>query len=103
MFHWYTMTELSRFLSQRELTQWQAAPAEGRDASWISVSAHNPKTLARQSWLLPKTPTPPVLRSGQADIEALPDAWRITARSGQDLRFEYVQTASNTLESRHAQ
>ncbi|WP_146176603.1 polysaccharide deacetylase family protein [Chromobacterium sp. Panama] len=103
VFHWYTMTQLSRFLSQRELTQWQVAPAEGRDASWVSVSAHNPGSLARQSWLLPKSSARPVLRSGKAEIEALPDAWRVSAQSGQDLRFDYLQTTSDTTETRHAQ
>lgn len=94
VFRWYTMTQLARFLSQREQTAWQIAPAAGKKASWVSIDARNPTSLERQSWLLPKTAARPVLLIGAANIEALPDAWRVTAKAGKNLRFEYLQPGS---------
>nr|WP_199067205.1 hypothetical protein [Chromobacterium sp. ASV5] len=91
VFRWYTMTQLARFLSQREQTTWQVGPAPGKDPSWVRVEARNPTSLARQSWLLPKCRLQPTLISGSAHIEALPDAWRVTAGEGKELRFEYMQ------------
>lgn len=101
VFRWYTMTQLARFLTQREQTVWQVLPVAGAKQPWITVNAHNPASLQHQSWLLPKTKARPVLLSGVASIEDLPDAWRITARSGKDLRFEYLQPTSTAQGAGH--
>jgi peptidoglycan/xylan/chitin deacetylase (PgdA/CDA1 family) len=49
-FRWYTMTELSGFLSQRETVRWTLVR---NSAGKVRLSASDPKTLAHQTWVFP--------------------------------------------------
>ena len=97
-FRWYTMTGLARFLSQRELTSWQIRPLGAQAGGHYRLQAHNPQSLAEQSWLLPKDSVTgrPLLTGGDARLEETPQGWRITARSGKDLQIDYLPPTGNS-------
>lgn len=97
-FRWYTMTRLARFLSQRELTSWQIRPLDDKDGGRLRIRAHNPQSLATQSWLLPKSSVMgrPQIAAGSGRVDETPTAWRITAQSGKDLQIDYLPPTGNS-------
>jgi peptidoglycan/xylan/chitin deacetylase (PgdA/CDA1 family) len=50
-FSWYTMTELARFLDQRESVEWTLLRNSGDK---VTLRASHPKSLAHQSWAFPQ-------------------------------------------------
>lgn len=84
-FRWYTMTDMARFLNDRELVQWQVeGQAEGKQ---VFVATH-PTSLARQTWLLPKeTYSRPEPREGKLAVREEADYWAVTAADGTKIVF----------------
>jgi hypothetical protein len=50
-FRWYTMTELARFLNQRELVHWTS---RGTSEGKVLLAASHPRTLADETWIFPE-------------------------------------------------
>lgn len=84
-FRWYTMTDMARFLNDRELVQWRVeGQAEGKQ---VFVATH-PTSLARQTWLLPKeTYSRPEPREGKLAVREEADYWAVTAADGTKIVF----------------
>jgi len=84
-FRWYTMTDMARFLNDRDLVQWQVeGRAEGRQ---VFVATH-PVNLARQTWLLPKQSySRPEPREGKLAVREDAEYWVVTAADGIKIAF----------------
>jgi len=84
-FRWYTMTDMARFLNDRDLVQWQVeGRAEGRQ---VFVATH-PVNLARQTWLLPKQSySRPEPREGKLAVQEDAEYWVVTAADGIKIAF----------------
>ncbi|MBI3772787.1 MAG: hypothetical protein HY272_08835 [Gammaproteobacteria bacterium] len=84
-FEWYTMTDLSNFLTSRRQVSWHVVEdAYGR----IKFVATHPESLAKQTWLLPKNSYgKPYIQKGKAKVEEGDKNWVVIARSGRELQF----------------
>ncbi len=84
-FRWYTMTQLARFLENRNQVRWRTTERKGL----LTVEARHPHNLAHLAWQLPaKRYEKPRVLTGDAKINENLDDWIITAQSGATLTFE---------------
>lgn len=84
-FHWYVMSDLARFLNDRERVAWTVASRRG---DRIFTASH-PQNLAHQTWILPKPAYGrPRVVLGNADVSEDRHQWLVTARGGRELQFE---------------
>ncbi|MBR0778622.1 polysaccharide deacetylase family protein [Bradyrhizobium diazoefficiens] len=82
-FRWYTMAELSRFLSRREETQWSISRRDGND---LFLKAENSNSLRDMTWLVPAHHfIEPRLIEGTAEITLEGSDWKIKATDGKTL------------------
>ncbi|OGI42387.1 MAG: hypothetical protein A2150_04675 [Candidatus Muproteobacteria bacterium RBG_16_64_11] len=89
-FRWYTMTDMARFLNDREQVQWHI---EGQAEGEQQFFATHPVNLARQTWLLPKQSySRPEPRAGKLAVREAADYWAVTAAEGTDIAFSARRT-----------
>ncbi|MBI5612152.1 MAG: hypothetical protein HY942_03650 [Gammaproteobacteria bacterium] len=89
-FRWYTMTDMARFLNDREQVQWRI---EGQAEGEQQFLATHPVNLARQTWLLPKQSySRPEPRAGKLAVREATDYWAVTAAEGTDIAFSARRT-----------
>lgn len=85
-FQWYTMAELGQFQNSRLKTKWDITALSGGN---FRFEASHPLSLAKMSWLLPKTSykNKPVIIAGQGTINSDKDNWIVTAAEGKIIKF----------------
>ena len=83
-FRWYTMTEISKFLTSRLKTQWDFKSNNGIDY----FSASHPVNLNTFTWLLPDDIyEKPIITVGNARIIKRNKQWNIISGKGKQLKF----------------
>ena len=89
-FHWYTMTQLARFLDGRKQVRWRTAEKDGL----LTVEASHPRSLAHLAWQLPgRRFAEPRVLGGDAKVAANNGDWLVTAQSGMNLKFQARELA----------
>lgn len=84
-FSWYTMTDIARFLSEREKVKWKITRPSPDD---IIIEVSHPDSLARQSWRLAADHyTRPTIIRGNADVLRDGNAWLVRVRGEKNLVF----------------
>ena len=84
-FHWYTMTELARFLNSRKQVSWTTSDNSGQ----ITIAATHPQSLAHATWRIPANRfSEPIVVSGSAHVVRDSDAWMVVAGEGKELQFQ---------------
>lgn len=87
-FRWYTMTDLARFLNQRESVRWSVS---GKTGGRVLLAASHPHTLAHQTWIFPEQSYRDVhVVEGKATIRIEDSMILIAAGNCQGLRVELV-------------
>jgi hypothetical protein len=82
-FRWYTMAELSRFLSRRDETQWSTSRRGGND---LFLTADNSNSLRDMTWLVPANHSiEPRVIEGTAKLTLEGSNWMIKATDGNHL------------------
>jgi hypothetical protein len=86
-FRWYTMTELARFLSQRDAVRWTLLRTDGGK---VSLRASHPQTLAHQTWAFPQEYYGNArVVEGQAKVRVQDGMIFVVAGDGPQLRVEF--------------
>lgn len=84
-FKWYTIADIDNFMTARSKVVWNESVS---GAGVRQFSATHPTSLARMSWLFPKTAfAKPVVTSGAATVSDGGDNWLVVATSGKTLNF----------------
>ncbi len=84
-FEWYTMTELAKFMTNRDQVSWQVT----EDRSGLhSFKADHPVSLKDQAWILPKCSYGhPKVVFGKAKVSEDKLNWIVTAEEATSLQF----------------
>lgn len=83
-FRWYTMTEMSKFLTTRSKVQWDFKI----DSEQHTFTAKHPVDLNTYTWLLStECYNKPIITEGKANIVKRNNQWSIIAGKGQKLIF----------------
>ena len=89
-FQWYTMTDLARFLDDREKVTWKV---DRENETRVFTAAH-PVNLSRQTWILSKAVyRRPAVINGNAEVSEDRHAWFVVAKSGKQLKFKSESSA----------
>jgi hypothetical protein len=87
-FKWYTMTDLSRFMTKRKQVTWKTALQA--DGSLLFQASH-PTDLTGQTWILPKAsfsqPVPAASYIDKVTIGQNSANWLVITKSGSSLSF----------------
>jgi hypothetical protein len=87
-FRWYTMTELAKFLNQREAVQWTLLRTS---ADRVTLHASHPTTLAHETWMFPQERyTNARVVKGKATIRIQDGLVLIAAVDGRELSVELM-------------
>ncbi|MEC5218441.1 hypothetical protein RCH09_003412 [Actimicrobium sp. GrIS 1.19] len=85
-FSWYTIADMSAFMTTRSKIKWTEAIAANGNCQF---AASHPTSLARLSWIFPKSAfAKPVITAGSANVSDGGDGnWLVVATSGTTLNF----------------
>ena len=84
LFHWYTMTEIAKFLTSRSRVHWDFKSENGVDV----FTASHPGNLNKFTWLLPSDVyAKPSVTGGKAAVIKRNQQWNIIAGTGKKLTF----------------
>lgn len=87
-FRWYTMTDLARFLAERNEVSWRIDTLTN---GYRQFEASHPRSLAGQTWILPRASfEKPGVNQGKATVKGDDKNWIVTAESGTVLRFSMM-------------
>jgi peptidoglycan/xylan/chitin deacetylase (PgdA/CDA1 family) len=102
-FRWYTMTELARFLNERDAVRWTLVPSPGK----VTLRASHPKTLAHETWAFPEEYYGDArVVDGNASVRVEDGLLLVTAGDDRHLSVEFTlrkepgQPAAETSEAR---
>ncbi len=86
-FRWYTMTELARFLNEREAVRWTLVRSPGK----VTLRATHPKTLAHETWAFPQEYYGDArVVEGKATVRVEDGMLLVTAGDGRRLSVEFT-------------
>lgn len=87
LFRWYTMTELARFLNERDSVRWTLLHSPGK----VTLRASHPNTLAHETWAFPQEYYGDArVVEGKATVRVEDGMFLVTAGDGRRLGVEFT-------------